>query len=264
MEDVAEASVNLVEVFSSIQGEGPEIGTRTLFVRLGECDLRCVWCDSPGTWRPAKSARFERVAGSADFSQEETNPISMTRLIEAANALGLEGHRWISLTGGEPLLQPDALMAICEALGGRGPGFFLETHGLHTAALEAVLEPIEFVSMDWKLASDVRRESDPKGSAPQAFHDAHREFLTVARRVGRVAVKVVVTPSSTDAELDEVFAAVEQIYSSATLVLQPVTPSGQVRERPTALRMHELERRASKRLTDVRVIPQTHPIMQMA
>jgi len=43
MGGVAEASVNLVEVFSSIQGEGPEIGTRTLFVRLGECDsLRVV------------------------------------------------------------------------------------------------------------------------------------------------------------------------------------------------------------------------------
>ena len=44
---------NLVEIFSSVQGEGPDVGASTLFVRLGACDLRCRWCDSPHTWRPA-------------------------------------------------------------------------------------------------------------------------------------------------------------------------------------------------------------------
>ena len=46
-------SANLVEIFSSIQGEGPHVGESTLFVRFGACDLRCRWCDSPHTWRPA-------------------------------------------------------------------------------------------------------------------------------------------------------------------------------------------------------------------
>jgi organic radical activating enzyme len=45
---------NLVELFSSVQGEGPHLGTSTLFVRFGVCDLRCAWCDSAQTWAPAK------------------------------------------------------------------------------------------------------------------------------------------------------------------------------------------------------------------
>jgi hypothetical protein len=43
-------------------------------------------------------------------------------------------------------------------------------------------------------------------------------------------------------------------------VLQPVTPVGPVRERPTAERMLALEARFARRLSDVRVVPQTHPI----
>ncbi|MGE4653124.1 MAG: 7-carboxy-7-deazaguanine synthase QueE, partial [Myxococcota bacterium] len=50
---------NLVEVFSSIQGEGPHVGASTVFVRFGGCDLRCAWCDSPHTWLPSKRCRLE-------------------------------------------------------------------------------------------------------------------------------------------------------------------------------------------------------------
>ena len=52
----AAATANLVEIFSSIQGEGPDLGAATLFVRFGGCDLRCRWCDSPHTWQPSTLA----------------------------------------------------------------------------------------------------------------------------------------------------------------------------------------------------------------
>jgi hypothetical protein len=46
------------------------------------------------------------------------------------------------------------------------------------------------------------------------------------------------------------------------LVLQPVTPFGRVRERPSAERMLALARRLGRSLRDVRVIPQTHPVWE--
>ena len=34
----------------SLQGEGPETGRPSIFVRLSLCNLTCVWCDTPYTW----------------------------------------------------------------------------------------------------------------------------------------------------------------------------------------------------------------------
>jgi organic radical activating enzyme len=146
--------VNLIEVFSSVQGEGPEVGTSTLFVRFGACDLRCRWCDTPHSWRPAARCRFEVTPGGEAFEEHE-NPVPLAALVAALERLDLDAHRWLSLTGGEPLLQPDALRELSEALAGRAPGLWLETHGLHTEALVSVLGGLSVVSMDWKFASDV-------------------------------------------------------------------------------------------------------------
>lgn len=257
------SAANLVEVFSSIQGEGPEVGTRTLFVRFGECDLRCRWCDSPGTWQRADRVRFEIEPGRGQW-REEANPVAPKRLREVARELGLSTHRWVSLTGGEPLLQPEAVAAAADALSGQGPEIFLETHGLHAEALARVIDRIDHISMDWKLVSDVRRASDPKGGACEPFHAAHQRFLEVARAAPSVSVKLVITRASEDTEIDEAVRLVAATHPEACLVLQPVTPHGPVQERPSAERMQALALRAGNVLRDVRVIPQTHPLLGVA
>jgi organic radical activating enzyme len=252
--------MNLIEVFSSVQGEGPEVGTSTLFVRFGECDLRCQWCDTPHSWRRAARCRFALARGSAKFEERE-NPVPLAALLAAAERLELSRHRWVSLTGGEPLLQPEAVATAAEALSRHGPGVWLETHGLHAEALRAVLPQLEVVAMDWKLASDVRRASDPKRGAVADFHEAHEAFLAVARAAPRVHVKLVVTPASRDEEIEEAVRRIARTHPSATLVLQPVTPKGSVKQRPSAERLLALERLAARFLADVRVIPQVHPLL---
>lgn len=250
---------DLVEVFSSIQGEGVDVGRTTLFVRFGGCDLRCAWCDSPHTWRPAPRCRIEEARGAGRF-RERTNPVPLDDVVTAAHALGLDAHAMVSLTGGEPLLQPQAAEELARRLGAAGPEVLLETHGIHADALARVVDHVEVVSMDWKLASDVRRASDPARGPVEPFHEAHERFLEVARRAPRTVVKVVVTGTSGDEEIDEVARRVARTHPGATLLLQPVTPRGAVRERPTAARMLGLAERLAGRVRDVRVIPQTHPI----
>ena len=252
--------VHLVEVFSSLQGEGPELGTATLFVRFAECDLRCRWCDTPESWRRGAHCRLEVERCTGRFEQQPS-PLSLDALCAALERLELPRHRWVSLTGGEPLLQPDAVAALARRVRGQGPGLWLETHGLHAAALERALPHLECVSMDWKLASDVHRVSDEKHAAPEPFHAAHEAFLAVAARAPRVVVKLVITPTSEDAEIDEAIDRIARTHRSACLVLQPVTPFAGVRERPSAARLHALARRAEARLPDVRVIPQLHPVL---
>jgi 7-carboxy-7-deazaguanine synthase len=250
---------NLVEIFSSIQGEGTHVGATTLFVRFGGCDLRCAWCDSPQTWKPARECRVEVGRGSGAF-RTRANPVSVEDAIAAAEALDCAAHEFASLTGGEPLLQPEAAGEIARALRARGPRILLETHGLATEGLEIAIAGVDVVSMDWKLSSDVRRASDPKRGAVEPFHGEHEKFLAVARRAPELVVKIVVTPASADAEIDEAVSRIEASAPEAALILQPVTPFGAVREAPNAERLLSLCARISNRLAKVRVIPQTHKI----
>ena len=228
-------------------------------MRFGVCDLRCRWCDSPNTWLAAKECRLERRRGSALF-ETVPNPVSIAVALDAARALEVERHRFASLTGGEPLLQPDAVAALARGLRALGPHVHLETHGLLAGALELVLPEVDVVSMDWKLASDVRRASDARGAPVAPFHEEHEAFLARARRAPRVVVKLVITNATQDDEVEIAVRAVARQAPDATLVLQPVTPFGPVRERPPAARLLALATRAERSLRDVRVIPQTHPI----
>ena len=93
-------TARLVEVFSAIQGEGANIGTRQIFIRFALCDLRCLYCDSAHTWHAPAQCQIERTPGLRDFDSYE-NPISvevLSGLVERQNRPGL--HDSISLTGG--------------------------------------------------------------------------------------------------------------------------------------------------------------------
>jgi 7-carboxy-7-deazaguanine synthase len=247
---------NLVEIFSSFQGEGPHVGASTLFVRFGECDLRCRWCDSPHTWKPSARCRIEDPARG---ERELENPVPLAEITAAAAALGVARHRFVSLTGGEPLLQPDAVRAAAAALRALGPRILLETHGLATAALERAIDAIDVVSMDWKLASEVARAGARRGAPREQFHEQHARFLRVARRAGEVYVKVVVTPATRDEELDALAREVAAIDPQVPVVLQPVTPRGPVKKSPGPAQLLAWQARLEAVLRDVRVIPQTHP-----
>jgi len=90
----------VAEIFGpTVQGEGTMVGMPTFFVRLGGCDYRCSWCDSLHAVLPEHRPSWARMtaAGIAD------------RLL----ALGAQPKTWITLSGGNPALQPiDALLPV--------------------------------------------------------------------------------------------------------------------------------------------------------
>jgi len=96
------------ELFVSVQGEGPSTGKPAAFVRLGNCNLECSYCDTPYTW---DSRRYDLA--------EELRPVP---LAEIARFLIEEGPGRVVVTGGEPLIQQKVLGPLLEEVDRRTEG----------------------------------------------------------------------------------------------------------------------------------------------
>jgi 7-carboxy-7-deazaguanine synthase len=100
------ARIRITEIFNSLQGEARTVGIPTVFVRLTGCPLRCGYCDTAYAF-----------SGGMLYTQEEV-------LREVAS----HAPRYVTVTGGEPLAQPECLpllTALCDA----GYAVSLETSG---------------------------------------------------------------------------------------------------------------------------------------
>ena len=98
--------LTVYEIYQSVQGESTHVGRPCVFVRLAACDLRCSWCDTPYAFTGGRKMSVDDVISTAAaFS---------ARLIE--------------LTGGEPLLQKEAI-TLMERLIAAGWEVLLETGG---------------------------------------------------------------------------------------------------------------------------------------
>ena len=241
-------AVNLVEIFSSIQGEGLYVGCRQVFVRLAGCNISCRYCDTRESFATPELSRIETKAGSRLF-QTAPNPFSLSALISNVEDLCCSPHHSISLTGGEPLLQPEAVIALSSAHTNNAR-IYLETNGTLPDALRAVIGSVDIISMDFKL---------PSAMAGNNCWQAHETFLQVASQ-REVFVKIVLSGETTQAELERSIALIASIDREIPLILQPVTPINGVApvSADTVLRSQAL---AMGSLRNVRVIPQTHKIM---
>jgi len=240
----------LVEVFSSVQGEGPLLGYRQVFVRLSGCNLGCAYCDT--LYTPTEQARLEQAPGSGQF-RTVPNPValeSLTSLIAdwCGRTPGL--HHSISLTGGEPLLHAATLVDWLPVLRQLLP-VYLETNGTLAAELERVRGHIDYLSMDFKLES---------AAAAGDQWERHEAFLRVARGLTGYA-KVVVDGATAIDEIVRAARLLSRHCPEWELVLQPVTRQG--RPDIPSHRLLQLQTAAAGEHGRARIIPQIHPLLSL-
>ncbi len=126
--------MKIVEIFSSLQGEGKNQGKPCLFVRLAGCNLHCLWCDTPAS-----------RSGGKEMSPDN--------LAEAVRKFSLP---YVCITGGEPLLQARELEPFLSTLRNRGIMIDIETNGTIDFTR---FQPYASICMDVKCPSS-GEESD--------------------------------------------------------------------------------------------------------
>ena len=176
-------TLQIAEIFCSLQGEGALTGVPSVFVRTSGCNLRCRWCDTPYTsWEP------EGQAWTVDAIVAEVERHA--------------GVRHVVLTGGEPLVAKH-IDVLTRRLYSAGYHLTVETAGTIYAAL-----PVDLWSISPKLADST---PGPEAGDWQARHEAARYRPEVIRQLmaaGEHQLKFVVTSPDDLAEIHTVVAAV--------------------------------------------------------
>ena len=128
-----DSSLRITEIFYSLQGEARTVGLPTVFVRLTGCPLRCVYCDTE----------------YAFYGGEQR---SLAEIVEAVRSYQ---PRYVTVTGGEPLAQPNCL-PLLSALCDEGYEVSLETSG---AMPIAEVDPRVVIVLDLKTRSNLAGEN---------------------------------------------------------------------------------------------------------
>ena len=142
------------EIFYSIQGEGKSLGKPAIFVRLSQCNLKCVWCDTPFTWNwvGSKNDHPQKYAKS-DYQLEVTIDDLIDKIVKYP-------CQRVILTGGEPMLQQDGLVQLMQSLREINSEYFfeIETNGTLTPTKDLAQNIDQYnVSLKLSNAGDKKR-----------------------------------------------------------------------------------------------------------
>ena len=106
MDNLNNITLNITEIFFSLQGEAKEVGLPTVFIRLTGCPLRCNYCDTA-------------------YAFKGNNPLTISYIL---NEVSKYNTPYICVTGGEPMAQSNCLKLL-DSLIEAGYKVSMETSG---------------------------------------------------------------------------------------------------------------------------------------
>jgi 7-carboxy-7-deazaguanine synthase len=186
------SEIRISEIFGpTVQGEGPLIGTPTVFVRTAGCDYRCTWCDTLYAVLPEH--------------RDEWTFMSAADVLREVDRLSCGKPILVTLSGGNPALQP--LAELIRLGREQGHRFALETQGSVAQGWFAELDSL--VLSPKPPSSDMTADLTALGAC-----------IAAASERAAVALKIVVFD-----EADFAFAqAVSARFPQLPVYLQPGNP----------------------------------------
>lgn len=217
---------NIKEIFTSIQGEGPYVGQKHIFVRFCKCNLKCAFCDT-------------------NFDVKSSKEYSTVDLYEQLKEIDCDT---ISFTGGEPLSDVDFLIEFLKEYKEKlNKKIYLETNGTLTQELFKIIKYIDIVSMDIKLASVTKQRSN---------FVKNKEFIKIANANNKeIFIKVVFDENITQKEI-KMSVELAKEYDNL-LVLQPKMPFNK------EIDFNNIYNKFYSLYKNVRLIPQTHKFLNV-
>ena len=134
MDNLNNTTLNITEIFYSLQGEAKEVGIPTVFVRLTGCPLRCNYCDTT-------------------YAFKGNNPLSIESIMEQVEKYNTH---YVCVTGGEPMAQSNCLILL-DTLIEAGYKVSMETSG--SIDISPVNKKVSVV-MDLKTPSSTEKSQN--------------------------------------------------------------------------------------------------------
>ncbi|UEC43487.1 MAG: 7-carboxy-7-deazaguanine synthase [Methanothrix sp.] len=241
----------LAEIFSSFQGEGPLVGNRQVFVRTAGCNLSCSYCDSAKFRCEVEFCEVLSPQASGPLRRAD-NPVTTSWAMEEILGHWARGTHSVSITGGEPLCQPDFALSLATGCAAEGLPVYFETNGYSASRFRRLIPWIDFAAVDIKLQS---HRSCPPDRWSRLFEN-EISCIDGATRSGVATIaKTVILDATTSEEIEQLCHRLEGL--DATLVLQPVSGD----KRPSPKKLIHLHQAASEHRGDVVIIPQAHKMM---
>lgn len=218
------------EIFTSIQGEGPYIGYKQLFIRFCGCNIKCAFCDTN------------------DYDNEEYTEFTSEELLKNIEEFNLKSIHSISLTGGEPLIWSDFLLEFLPLTSNK---IYLETNATLKDELEKIINYVHIISADIKL---------PSSSGIENSFAVHDEFFKVAKKYNKeFFAKIVFDENILDDEISHCLKLADKY--DIPLILQPKTTEDKILF--DGEKILDISNKFLKTRQDIRVIPQVQKFLQI-
>ena len=218
--------IKIREIFTSIQGEGPFVGYKQLFIRFCGCNLNCKYCDTDFKTEMAKEYSLEELLDICEKNQDCFS---------------------VSITGGEPLLNVDFLSEFLPKC--RLP-VYLETNGTLYKELNKIIDYVDYIAADIKLPSctglDVQWEN-------------HAGFFDIASKK-KLFAKVVFDNSITEKEIQNTISLCQKY--NIEIILQPKMKNDMLTVTPEF--MTDLLDKFLLTYKKTRLIPQVHKFLNLS
>ena len=230
----------IFEIFTSIEGEGILYGTKTLFVRLAGCPYTCFYCDTLDAL-PLDSGKEYSITEACDLIDNN-----------------LQDNTYkVNFTGGEPLIQYEAVNELAKHVKARGVSTYLESACFDSKKFLYVLPSIDFVKIEFKT---IDSEFIDEKHYPNLIKNTLECLKAAIEAKKTTYIKIVVSSKTELRSFKELLEQIFKIISKEDLsgfIIQPTTSTSE----PTLKQLLVFYDNVYPYYDEVRVVPQLHKII---